>query len=323
MRRAGRIVAILPLAVQRVAGLRQLVFMGAPVSQYGDALIEAVPDRDDILLRALRFAFAATRADVVRLVKVRDDAMIATALGVLKAAVTCAEDAPYIDLAAAGTYANYEARFSGKTKKNRRRQERRLADHGIIGLDWTLGGKDAAHAVRTTMVLKRAWLRTRGQLSRAFADQRTDAFFADACAGQQRPAGGQVSMITAGGEIANAAITVSAKGRQSLHILAYGMKFEKTAPGVLHIERLIEHAFATGVTALDFLAPRHAYKLEWADGAVRVVDYALPLTLAGKTYTHVYLGFVREALKAIAKATPRALAGPMSRVQSVMKALRR
>lgn len=319
VRRAGMLIAIVPLVVERTLGLRQLSFMGAPVSQYGDALIDPVSDMQEVLIAALEFAMATTRADVVRLAKVRGDAVMAPVVAALAAVTTGSEDAPFADLAAARTQAKYDERFSSKTKKNRRRLERRLAERGAIGLDWQLSGRPAADAALTTMVLKRAWLKAHGQLSRAFSDRRTDRFFSAVCANTQRPAGARVSLLTTGGEIANAAITITVGGRQAVHILAYGMKFVKCAPGVLHVEKLIERAFADGVGTVDFLSPRHDYKLEWADGSIRVADYALPVSRLGKAYTHVYLAHVREALKAILKARPKNSAGLLAWARTVIK----
>jgi CelD/BcsL family acetyltransferase involved in cellulose biosynthesis len=43
-RQDGRLMLVLPLTVERVAGLRQLSFMGAPVSQYGDVLTALAGD---------------------------------------------------------------------------------------------------------------------------------------------------------------------------------------------------------------------------------------------------------------------------------------
>lgn len=323
VRRRGRMVAILPFVVERVLGLRQIAFMGAPVSQYGDVLAEDLDDRDPVIVGAIEFALAATRADVLRLAKVRSDALIAPALSCIEAEITSVEQAPFVDLKASPTYADYVKRFSTKCFRNRRRLERRLAERGAVDLDWGLTGRAAADAACTTMVLKRAWLKAKGQVSRAFADRRTDAFFADVCAGLQRPTGTQVSLLTSGGEIADAAITVTCKGRQAVHILAYNMKFEKCAAGVLHVEKLVEHAFATGVEVFDFLAPRHDYKQEWADGEVHVKDFAKPVTVAGRAYTKIYLGFVRERLKAMFKTLSRKHAGPIGLVQSVMKLGRR
>ena len=319
IRRRGTLVAILPLMVERVAGLKQLVFMGAPVSQYGDAVVDAVPDISEVLQCALKFAIEQSRVDVVRLAKVRSDAAIAPVMAALNADTTGIEDAPFAHIAEMPNHAAYAARFSNKTLKNRRRLERRLSDHGTIALNWDMSGADAAHAVGATMVLKRAWLKTRNQLSRAFADQRTDGFFADVCANNVRPAGGGVMLMTSGGEIANAAITVTVKGRQAVHILAYGLKFEKCAAGVLHVEKLVEHAFETGVQTIDFLAPRHDYKNEWCDGAVRVADYALPVTLVGMAYARIYLKHVRERLKTLVKSAPKRGAGMVAVIQRALR----
>jgi CelD/BcsL family acetyltransferase involved in cellulose biosynthesis len=323
MRRDGRLVGVLPLIIERAFGLKQLAFMGAPVSQYGDAMMAADRAENDVIAAALRFAIKSTRADLVRLAKVRDDSVVAAALPQFGAMVTAAEEAPYIDLTRYGSFAAYQERFSAKARKNRRRLERRLEERGAVDAQWAIAGaagEDAAHA---TLTLKRAWLKDRGQLSRAFADHRTDAFFAAACAGDVRPSGANVSLLRSGGTIANAAITVTAKGAQALHILAYDNAFEKCAPGVLHVEKLIEQAFAQGHHTFDFLAPRHDYKNEWADSAVRVADYAVPVTTIGRVYTHAYLGFAREKAKAAVKAAANHMRAPLSFLQSTVSALRR
>ncbi len=322
VRQSGVLVGVVPLVIERAFGLKQLAFMGAPVSQYGDVLIAAdVPA--EALAAALRFAVTSTRADLVRLAKVRDGSQIAAALSRFNATETAAEEAPYVDLTKYTDFDAYQERFSNKARKNRRRLERRLEERGAVDAGGALEGSAGAAAATATLRLKRTWLKQRGQLSRAFADKRTDAFFAAACAQQTHPAGANVSLLRSGGAIANAAITVTAKGTQALHILAYDSAFEKCAPGVLHVEKLLEQAFAQGHQTFDFLAPRHDYKNEWADGAVRVADYAVPVTVLGRLYTHAYLGFVREQAKAAVKAAANHVRAPLSFLQSTVSALRR
>jgi CelD/BcsL family acetyltransferase involved in cellulose biosynthesis len=323
VRQHGVLIGVLPLVVERVFGLKQLAFMGAPVSQYGDVLMAPDASAAETIANALRFAIKRTHADLVRLAKVRDGALITVALSQFGVTTTAAEEAPYIDLTKYGSFAAYQERFSNKARKNRRRLERRLEERGAIDVLWDLSGSAGAAAATASLTLKRAWLKERGQLSLAFADPRTDAFFADACTGTARPSGAGVSLLRSGGEIANAAVTVTAKGTQALHILAYDNAFEKCAPGVLHVEKLIEHAFAQGLQTVDFLAPRHDYKNEWADGAVRVADYAVPVTVLGRVYAHAYLGCARERAKAVVKAAAAHMRAPLSFLQSTVSALRR
>ena len=82
-RRNGRLVMVWPLVSERVAGLSQLAWMGDPVSQYGDVLVE--PEAVPLLGEAWCFIARQLKPDLVRLRKVRDDAVIARLLGDLNA----------------------------------------------------------------------------------------------------------------------------------------------------------------------------------------------------------------------------------------------
>ncbi len=94
IRRSGALMGVIPLVGERVLGLKQLAIMGAPVSQYGDGLeYEAVVD-GGVLARGLRFAITATKADVVRLAKVRDGSRIAGARAQFDATATVIEARP-------------------------------------------------------------------------------------------------------------------------------------------------------------------------------------------------------------------------------------
>jgi CelD/BcsL family acetyltransferase involved in cellulose biosynthesis len=93
-RRGGRLVLVWPLVKERAAGLTQLTWMGEPVSQYGDVLIENGPDAVALLREAWRFIESEISPDVVRLRKVRDDAAIAPLLAELEGLPTQRLEAP-------------------------------------------------------------------------------------------------------------------------------------------------------------------------------------------------------------------------------------
>jgi CelD/BcsL family acetyltransferase involved in cellulose biosynthesis len=304
-RRAGRLVLILPLLVERAAGLRQLAFMGAPVSQYGDVLVDDATHSAELLERAWTFVLQVAKPDLVRLAKVRADATLAPMLATKGFKATSTEEAPAATLSGAPTYADFEQRFSAKLRKNRRRQLRRLEERGPVQIKVLHGTADAAGAARATMTLKRAWLNSRGLMSKAFADVRIDAFFADAVASTNRPCGVAISQLASNGECADVSISVTCKGRRAIHILAYALKFEKVGAGNHHLEVALQSAYADGIKVYDFLAPRHEYKMEWADTVVSVSDYALALSPLGKLYADIYLAHVREAVKRALKTLPR------------------
>lgn len=76
-RRNGRLVMVWPLACERVRGITQTFWMGDPVSQYGDVLIDADVDALPAMRAALDFLHARTNSNLLRLRRVRSDSNVA------------------------------------------------------------------------------------------------------------------------------------------------------------------------------------------------------------------------------------------------------
>jgi CelD/BcsL family acetyltransferase involved in cellulose biosynthesis len=301
---AGRLALVMPLVVERSAGLLELTWLGAPVSQYGDLI--AAPEAADVdtLVAAWEFVVGQTGADVANLRRVRADAMATPLLERIGAVVTATEDAPYLDLARDTTFSGWEDRRQPKARKNRRRQERRLAEMGetvFIGESGSLeAGALAGHAVR----LKRETLGTKGAISKALSDERFEAFFTDAAHGLGRPAGVTVLAMMCAGLPTAIKIILESKDAAFLHVAVFEPRFEKCGPGSLLLEHFIDRTLRSGRHTLDLLPPRHEYKMDFGDGVVLVRDYAKPLSLAGWLYTQGYLR-LRRRLKSVLEALPQ------------------
>ena len=302
-RRDGRLVLLLPLVVERAAGLRQLAWMGSPVSQYGDVLATSEAANLDTLAAAWEFAVARTGADLAELRKVRADAVAGPLLAHLGAAITATEEAPFLDLKRAPNHADYEAGLSAKGRKNRRRQRRRLAERGPIGFEQHTGGEEAACLAGYAILMKRAQLKSRDQIALALADDRFLAFFADIARGAEHPVGCRVLALRSLNEVAALQIVIENRDVRFLHVAVYGSKFDKCGAGGLLLEHGVESCFPDRVARLDLLAPKHEYKLEFADGTVLVHDHAIALSLAGRAYAAGYLG-LRRRLKAVVEGMP-------------------
>lgn len=300
----GRLVMVWPLVRERVGPVTQLSWMGDPVSQYGDVLIDDLPDAADLLRAAWDFVTCRTGASVVLLRKVRADSVIAPLLSETGATVTAELSAPYLDLASAPSFAEYEKRYSGNARRNRGRQRRRLAERGAVTLGWHTHGAEAEALADETFRLKRIWLDERGVLSPALTDPRTARFFADATRAETHPAGCHVLNLSCGERPVALEIGVRCKGRTAIHVITYDLDYEKTAAGALLMEDSIRRAYADGMTVYDLLAPGDGYKLEWADDAVAVRDWAAPISLLGRAYTAVYLELIRGGLKRGLDALP-------------------
>lgn len=316
-RTGDRLVMALPLVLERIGPVKQLSWMGEPVSQYGDVLIDDAVDAPALLRAGWDFVTQRTGASVVQLRKVRADSAIAPLLAELGADVTAELKAPYLDLASAPSFAEYEKRYSSGTRRNRKRQRRRLEERGAVALQWHTHGAEAQSLAAETFRLKELWLHQRGLVSPALTDPRTNRFFADVAGAETHPAGCHVLALTCAGRPVALEVGVHCMGRSAIHIIAYDLDFEKAAAGSLLMEDSIRRACDSGMAVFDLLAPGDGYKLEWADDAVAVRDWAAPLSLLGRAYSTIYLGLVRTALKRGVEALPlglrRGLIGSLSK----------
>lgn len=303
---SGRLVLVLPLVVERHAGVRVLGWLGEPVSQYGDVL--AAHEAADVETLALAWAFAgnATRADVANLRKVRADAVVAPLLDRLGAVVTATQEAPFLDLRHDKTFEGWEKRRDPRARKNRKRQARRLAEVGKATFVCHSRTPEAGASAGLAARMKHRALTAKGALSPALADPRFEAFFAAAAADRSGASGAIVHAIVAGGQPAALKVLVEAKTTACLHIAVFDPAFEKYGAGAVLLEHVIAESIDSGKHTLDLLAPRHSYKMDFADGVVLVNDRALPLTAKGWVYARAYLG-IRSRVKAAVESLPLAL----------------
>lgn len=306
-RRGGRLVMVWPLVSTRVAGLKQLAWMGEPVSQYGDVLVEDTPDAVALLRAAWAYVIDLVSPDLVWLPKVRDDAAIAPLITELGALAALRLAAPYLDLSSAPDFDTYVRRYSSRSRKKRRASFNRLAKLGPVSFARHDHGSQARQLAVGAIEMKRAQLKDRALISPAFADQRMTRFFGDAADGLGRPSGCTAIALESNGERAAIDVLVGCKDRVATHILAHNSKFERESVGVHLLEHAIARSFAEGYRTFDLLAPADDYKMHWADGVVGVTDWAIPVSVKGWAFTRLYLMLGRPMLKSVVNALPPAL----------------
>lgn len=318
---SGKLVLVWPLVLERIAGLRQLNWMGDPVSQYGDVLAAPEADDDAVLLAAWSFARSATRADVAHLRKVRANSIAARALNRLGAKIVATEQAPYLDLTSISEANTCQQLLVSKGRRNRRRHERRLADLGHITVFSPTGGEEADRLAQCAIDMKRQSLAGKGQISRAFADDRFKSFFADVAAGHIRPVPCRVAALQSNGQVAAIQIALDCKGHRFLHVTVYAREFEKFGAGALLLDREVQKCLEDGFTAFDLLAPLHPYKMEFAGSTVAVHDYTVAASLRGYLYSSLVLSG-RQRAKKIIERMPASLRRYLASLMAVHAALR-
>lgn len=301
-RRGDQLVLVCPFVRNRRWGLSSLSFAGEPMSQYGDVLLDERHGGRDLLAQAWSFIAKNSGADVFTFRKVRADSNFAPFLARSAAIVTQREIAPFLDLTSAPDPDSYEQRYSTKARKNRRRLLRRLEERGPTSVNQITGGHDGANMAALAVSLKRAWLKDRGLVSPAMAMQATRAFFTAVGASAERPVGTVITYLTSRGEVTAIEVSFDCKGRRAVHVIVYALKFERLSVGQILMERSVRNAITDGQHVYDLMAPGDAYKLDWADGSVDVLDWAHGLTQRGRAFARFYLGFARGRLKGAVNA---------------------
>ncbi len=306
---SGEIVLIAPFQIERRFGVTELCWMGCPVAQYGDIIVASGWDRNENINAAIRFAVSHYSPDVVRLCKVREDAQIGKALVInqhmpeyLHAREIGQDTAFELDFSNASGFADYEKRYSAKSRKNRRRLLRRLTERYDVAFHAHKPGEDAASIALEGLELKRAWLEARGMKSSALEDRSIDRFMA--CAAADPSSGCRIFSLRCDGQLAGVQIGFERDGRLELFLIVFNLEFEKAGIGALHLEDTFRAYCNQGGHCVDLLAPDAAYKREWADRNMAVTDYAIPCTLAGRAYTSAYLMGLRKLLKSAQDALP-------------------
>ena len=291
-RRAGRLALVLPMVSTRRAGFRTLSFMGDPLSQYGDALIDAEGDAEALADQAIAFV-KALPADVVWLRRVREDAAIAGALVRGAKRTSDHTQAPYVDFSGARDISALEQRLSSKFRSGRRRHLRRLNEFGPIAFECHGPGPRARELAQIALAFKNEWVRKGGRFAPTVVDPRFGRFFVEAAAGGDGLPPLRVSAMLCGGEPIGVEISVVCKGWLFGHVLAPRPGLEKQGAGGVLAGHSIASGLEQGYRAYDLLAPADAYKMEWASGSVEVRDFATSRTLLGLLYQRAWLDFGR------------------------------
>ncbi len=305
-RRNGQLVLLWPLVKRRRFGFTVLQFMGGPVAQFGDVLVETGGDDAAAAWAAVENA----GADLFLAQKVRSDAMF---IRCLRGDAVVVEElsAPFAKLAGRVDADGPGSAYSARERSAYRRRLRRLAERGAVRLRSVEPGDEAAGLAAQAVRFKRDWLKRNAILSPTMTDRRFADFFADCAADTASSL--RLSAIERDGVAIGIDLSFDCKGRSFGHVIASDPECEHEGIGSVLVHHVFAVAKARGSTIFDMLAPADPYKLRHADGETPVQDLAFAFTPRGRFYCETVLRRGKPLAKGLAKKLPaglvRALAG--------------
>ncbi len=303
----GRLTMLWPMVKEHSSKLTKLSWLGTPVTQYGDVLVEDA-DSPASLKAAWDFICKNAQVDFIELYKVREDASIMPLFSQIRPVLTHKDTAPYADLSQDEPFADYaEKRFSKKRRKDMARYRRRFEEIGPLRLEVLTEGPEANALTKQLLDMKDEWLTAKSMVSRALDDPRTRRFFEDVAKDPEKAAGTRVTALFCGDELIAADLNFCAKKRCVAHVITYNLAHEKWSPGQLMSYMQLEYAKQHGLKSYDFMGPWAKFKMDWSDNTVELNDWAVPMTAKGTLWTKIYLGFARDHLKKLYLKLPSSM----------------
>ena len=305
---AGRLVALAPLA-QKITRLTTMAeWIGEPLVQYGDILMDPDCDRKALSL-ALTQALGDCAIDGLVLRNVRADARIGEVLDLAPTQLGAAREAALADLTAYETSDDYFATFSKRSRQNRRKKRNALAKKGELSFESVEAGPRAEELCVLALAWKLEWLADRGLSSRAFMDARALETVKAVCKRQSEHNPLRLFVQSIDGKPVAIELGFVGSEGNAAFMGTYDPAYEALSPGKVQMESTIMHGFEEGWSAYDMLAPMSAYKESWSNRTVGVADYMIPTSLVGRLYRDVYQRSLRPAAKALWHAMPAKLRG--------------
>ena len=319
--RGPQLEMVWPLVIRGRWPFRRLCWMGEPVGQYGDILIEDKPGYRDLLREGWE-TVQRLGADMAHLRKVRDDSMASRILYISGLSIAARERAPFLALASARDFPSYEKRYSSKVRSSRRRYQRRLEQTGAVTVETHREGPRGRELVRVALDLKKNWVRRRAVIAPALMDPRFRAFFEDAASGRERPSPLRAVAVKCGEKVVGVEISLICGDRLFGRVFSCDVDYEKRGAGSVLTEAAVRTAHEAGFEIYDLMCPEDAHKSEWADGVVGVRDWAAPLSSLGALYARPWICHLRPRIKHSLDHAPR-LIGRLYAIGSGLFRLRR
>lgn len=277
--RGGQTVSILPLQLARHFGVLVASDLVAPVSQYSDVIGQPLSAEDLAAISAgLRTEY---RVDAILLRRMRDDSGIVGAFTQFSpASVTTTSAAPFIDLAAYGSFAAYAARFGKKTSRMRKQRRQNLEQaHGPLSFA-SYRGRQGRDKLVMALQWKREWLAERGLTSTVFDGGSNEAML--------RRIGDSDALCITVLRAGNRPVVIELGFANGPHYAAYLGSFDpafaRFSPGQEQMLRTLEWCFTEGFARYDLLPPDDDYKLVWTETREPVRDHCVALSPLGAGY---------------------------------------
>jgi CelD/BcsL family acetyltransferase involved in cellulose biosynthesis len=309
-RNGGRLLFIMPLAVEHGMLARRLVWHASDLCDYNQPLLapdffERVPARRFVALwdeigAAIRSRHSL-RYDVV-ILEGMPESIGEHDNPFRQLRVTPHSSSAYMMRIAGDWETFYRDKRSSATRRHDRSKRKRLAESGGVSFMTAATACDAEITLDAFFAQKAASFATRG-VPNFLARPGTRDFYRAVASDSSLSGVVHVSRLQVGALSAAANLGMVFRSRY-YHILASydGGPISRFGPGTAHLHALIDYALQRGCTEFDFTVGDEPYKRDWCDQVTRLYDFRAAQTLRGRAV--VTVARIASRLKRRVKHSP-------------------
>ncbi|MGE0240307.1 MAG: GNAT family N-acetyltransferase [Parvibaculaceae bacterium] len=312
----GALVFLWPLMKVKQGPLTILRWLTEPLAQYGDVVVKAGTDARPWCRSAMEFLRRLKGIDCLRLRHVRADSAIYPFLAEHFRPADGADEAPFLDLTAYPTEAEYDKRYSREQRKRRGKIRKSLAAMGEVDFRMLPPGSLMDRAMEDAIAHKRHWLTERGLYSKPLQCPHLEPFLREL----SRNCGGMVSLVTshltAGSRSISWEIGLRFGQTHFGFITAHDTSLTDASPARLHMDMSQRQAIKDGMRIFDLMIPGDPHKQSWSNARMTVHEFHAPLSPGGWLYGHGYLSLLRPLVRRLYYSAPAAIRSRFTRLFS-------
>lgn len=300
----GNLVFLWPLMKVKHGPLTVLRWLTDPLAQYGDVVVRPGTDARPWCRGAMEILRQLRGIDCLRLRHVREDGAIYPFLEECFHRDGEADEAPFLDLTAYPTEAEYDKRYTREQRKRRGKIRKSLAAMGTVDFQMLPPGSLMDRAMEQAVTQKRQWLDERGLYSKPLHCPYLEPFLREL----SRNSGGTVSLVTsclrAGPRSVSWEIGLRLGTSHFGFITAHDTTLTDASPARLHMDMSQRQAIKDGMRIFDLMIPGDPHKQSWSNGRMAVHEYHAPLSVAGRLYGLAYLSLLRPVARRFYYSAP-------------------
>ena len=314
----GGLVAVWPLMVQTVGGIRVLQNLGAPHSQYCNLLCDDERLADAIINTLLTRIEAEPACDVAVFHPVPQRSKLAHLLGTRPTIRGYNGNSALLDLTAFADSKSYRAQAGKLKKRNRNRRRNQLARHGELKFEvvWPSDPRFET-LVRKCAAMKRQWLNETGRTSSGFSVNGFEDFLATLAGDEESLSGACLSVLSVGETVVATELGFLQNGHYYAYIGSFDWDHRHLSPGKVQMEMTVCWLIDKGAAVYDLLGGEGDYKGSWTDRTIALDGYSLSFSWKGRVYASAWLPVLRPLAKRLYQSFPDGLRRLVASAQSI------